>query len=295
MLRFVVLLLFSSTVFAETITVNVDTKGKSEYQIRHEGKQKVSIEMLDRMPTIISGKETLINGNLSTNIKALTLSAVYVVPISESWDRANQQYTLTANASVDEEKVKALFEDMTKNAEMKKMLTESFNRIAELQKQLNQQKATRANRKSKNDERPNKDNASTSDDVIITGFAQQAALIKTGLVDKGGVFDFRKETTTFFVDSLFKPYKDSYSIEIERHDGYQTTKFILTRSELTSRYYDAIEQYNELVPYMQFEHMCLGTRVGTDRQKMRGFTLTFTLDVKNEYKNLMGDPLFYPC
>lgn len=295
MLRFVVLLLFSSTVFAETITVNVDTKGKSEYQIRHEGKQKVSIEMLDRMPTIISGKETLINGNLSTNIKALTLSAVYVVPISESWDRANQQYTLTANATVDEEKVKALFEDMTKNAEMKKMLTESFNRIAELQKQLNQQKATRANRKSKDDERPYKDNASTSDDAIITGFAQQAALIKTGLVDKDGVFDFRKEATTFFVDSLFKPYKDSYSIEIERHDGYQTTKFILTRSESTSRYYDAIVQYNELVPYMQFEHMCLGTRVGTDRQKMRGFTLTFTLDVKNEYKNLMGDPVFYPC
>ena len=51
MLRFVVLLLFTSTVFAETITVDVDTKGKSEYQIRHEGKQKVSIEMLDRMPT----------------------------------------------------------------------------------------------------------------------------------------------------------------------------------------------------------------------------------------------------
>lgn len=295
MWRLIVLFFLCPSLMAETITVNVDTNGKSEYQIRQEGKQKVSIEMLDRMPAIISGQETLINGNLSTSIKALTLSAVDVVPISESWNREKQQYTLKAQAFVDEEKVKALFEGMIKNAEMKKMLTESFNRIAELQKQLNQQKATRANRKSKDDERSYKDNASTSDDAIITGFAQQAALIKTGLVDKDGVFDFRKEATTFFVDSLFKPYKNSYSIEIERDDRYQTTQFTLTSSEATSRYYDAIENYNESVPYMQFKHMCLGTRVGTDRQKMRGFTLTFTLDVKNEYKNLMGDPVFYPC
>ena len=280
---------------SETITVSVDTDGKSEYQIRQEGKQKVSIEMLERMPAIISGQETLINGNLSTSIKALTLSAVDVEPISESWDRANQQYTLTAQAFVDEQKVNALFEGMMKNAEMKKMLTESYNRIAELQKQLNQQKHLQTNNNSKAGVRENKGINFTSNDAIVAGFAQQAALIKAGLVGKDGVFDFRKEATTFFVDSLFTPYKNSYSIDIERHDGSQTTTLTLTPSESTSRYYDAIVKYNESVPYMQFTHMCLGTRTGSDKQKMKSYGLKFKLDIKNEYKGLLGDPVIYPC
>lgn len=280
---------------SETITVSVDTDGKSEYQIRQEGKQKVSIEMLDRMPAIISGKETLINGNLSTSIKALTLSAVNVVPIKESWNRDDKQYTLTAEASVDEEQVKALFENMKHSAEMKRMLEESYNRIAELQKQLNQKAKSKPKDTVKANEGSHKHIEPESSTAIIAAFEQQAALIKAGLVDKDGVFTFRKEATTFFVDTLFTPYKKSYTIKTERDYKNKENRFILSPTASTKRYFDVIERYNKAVPYMQFTHICLGTRVGQDRQKMRSFGLTFKIDVKEEYKAQLGDPVIYPC
>lgn len=298
MWRLLILLLFSPSIMSETITVSVDTDGKSEYQIRQEGKQKVSIEMLDRMPAIISGQEILINGNLSTRIKSLTLSAVDVVPIKESWDRKAQRYTLTAEATVDEAMVKGLFEEMKKSAQMKKLLKESSNRIAELQAQLNEKQYSkpRKNNTTKVNNDP-KEMAidSGSHNAIIAGFAQQVELINAGLVDKAGVFKFRKEATVYFVHALFTPYKDSYSIAIERNDARQTTTFTLTPSKATSRYYDAIVAYNESIPHMQFTHMCLGTRTGSDRQKMRSYRLTFKLDIKNEYKGLLEDPVIYPC
>lgn len=295
MWRLLILLIISPSMMAETITVSVNTNGKSEYQIRQEGKRKVSIEMLDRMPAIISGKETLINGNLSTSIKSLTLSAVDVVPIEETWDRANQFYTLTANATVDEATVRALFQNMKKNAEMKKMLTESYTRIAELQKQLNQQSSIKLKEDLKTDTSTQKGVESESIAIIIAGFEQRAALIKAGLIDKDEVFKFRKEASTFFVDSLFAPYKNSYSVTVERDYRRKVTWFYLEPTASTKRYFTLIKRYNKSVPYMQFEHLCLGTRAGSDRQIMRESKITFRLDVKEEYKELLGDPVIYPC
>jgi hypothetical protein len=135
----------ASTAEVAVITVEVPINGKSEFEVRSEGKLKAVKKGIDRLPFLVEGKETLVNGRYEEEIKAASYSYVDVETISEQWDRAKNTFTLQASVKLDVEKSFRLVNQLADKKRELARLRSLYNQLnTSIKKQMDEADVTKA-------------------------------------------------------------------------------------------------------------------------------------------------------
>jgi hypothetical protein len=114
------------------VEVVVPINNKSDFEVRQLAKLLVKEETVERLPLIMSGKELLVNGEYSSEIKALSIGQVDVSVLSERWERELNTYTLSAVGSLNSEKTLKMVEGVMDNLELQKRLRTAYKVIDNL-------------------------------------------------------------------------------------------------------------------------------------------------------------------
>lgn len=108
------------------VEVVVPINNKTDFEVRQLAKLMVKEETVERLPLIMSGKELLVDGEFSSEIKALSMGQVNVSVLSERWERTLNTYTLSAVGSLNTEKTLKMVEGVMDNLELQKRLRDAY-------------------------------------------------------------------------------------------------------------------------------------------------------------------------
>lgn len=87
------------------VTVSINMNGKSDNQLRVIAKNKAILDALDKLPAVVWGTESSDNGMYTEAIKSIGFAQADVSVTSETFDRAEQRYTMEALVQWDQEKI----------------------------------------------------------------------------------------------------------------------------------------------------------------------------------------------
>lgn len=119
----VLLLGATSAAKAETVKASIAIDGRNDAIVKDEARKKAIWKAALHYPALVSGVEEIDStGKFSSEITALTAGAVELDTIREEWDRANNQYTLVAKASVNQSVSIEMIQGVQANLELQKRL-----------------------------------------------------------------------------------------------------------------------------------------------------------------------------
>lgn len=108
------------------VTVSEDIAGRSDDVVRRSAKVKASFLGVNDLPVVIKGNESLSGDEYKGYIHALGAGFVNVITKNENWDREKGMLTLTAEVSLDDEKVQKALSRLSESEFAKKQLRQSY-------------------------------------------------------------------------------------------------------------------------------------------------------------------------